>query len=124
MAINNVTTKSFISTFKTVSESFNSGSQKDGRNFYQRQERKKRELPEDRDELFDLLSDELKKFEETSVAKNTKGFKYKVVRESEKIFVLVENKDGDFVREMDPEEFMEVCKNSKGEKGTLLNSVY
>jgi len=123
MAIGNISIKNIITLPKKVESSFNSSKDRESHNFYHKEEEKKINIPDDLDELFDLLQKEVKKFQESDFAKRT-GLIYLATKDDTKIFVVVKNLIGKVLRKIPPLEFLELTKTTSETKGRIINSVY
>ena len=123
MAVSNVSVKNLnIVPGKKVEESFNSARDREGSNFYQKEE-KERKLPEDLKELFSLISEEVKKFiKRPNIVEQ--GVNYRAIKIEKEVFVVATNYKGDELRRIPAVEFLRICASSSGSKGNILNSVF
>lgn len=121
MSVGNINLKDFTTVFKRVEESYNSAKEREGNNFYQKQEKKKN-LPEKPEELFKTISMEVAEFMKQPFVME-QGRRYVAVKDGDKVYVVVKDYKGDTIRHIEPEEFLNIAKSYSGSKGGLINSV-
>ena len=124
MSVGNVNLKNYTTILQRVEESFNSARERDGNNFYQRQDKdKQEELPQNEKDLFTLISQEVEKFKNQPHVKE-QGVQYLAIKDGKNVYVAVKSNTGELIRKIPPVEFLKICKApAQGNKGNILNSV-